>query len=471
MRVSAGILAALALGLAPLAWQASRGQTFTPAFAPRLAEPWPARQGVCPQSGVVLRSSSGAAALAWVDLEGAVHAATAAGPAFADLLGVQATAAPLLACDVNSDGTEDLILATSDRQLLSFDGQRGVRLAASDWFTEPILGAPVLCLAADGSRSVAVHSLAGKVARYEARSLRVSGQETYLSGHTRGPAAAFDVNGDGDQDLIMGDDTGCLVWIDARTGQASRIRPGGEPRAPGARSGSGADAMRSGVSGYDYSGDGREDWVFQAPNGEVAVCDSRGTMLARGQFAAGDTAVAPHAPAPVLADLDLDLTPEIIVAHPGGWVYAFQTPGKVPGPLSVLWKASTDDTIQNEVALADLTGDGVSDVAVVTQSGVLSLLDGRDGSLGGRWAIGATGSPLIADLNRDGRLELAVPADSSWAILETDCPARDDNTWPTWRGDAGRRGRREPVRGWPEEWWWGAVAGLTLAAVVLFAKS
>jgi hypothetical protein len=471
LRALAVVLAVAALALAPLAWRATRGLTFAPAFPPRFAKPWPAPQGIQPQSGLILRRAEGGAALVWADLEGSVHAATVRGQAFATLLGVQATSAPLLGWDLNLDRTEDLILATQERQLLSFDGQRGTRLAASDWFAEPIYGPSVLCAAADGSHHVVVHSAAGKVARFEAQSLRVAGHETYHAGRTRAPAAAYDMDGDGEQDAIMGDEAGRLVGIHARSGDVTLIQPEVRPDLQDSLRSPRPGAIRAGICGYDYSGDGLEEWVFAAASGLVAICDGRGTVLAFGHVPAVDSSVLSRSPSPVLADLSLDAVPEIIVAHPDGSLYAFQAPGKVPGPLTVLWKAGADLAVQNEVALADLTGDGVKDVVVVTHSGVLAVLDGRDGRDVGRWAIGATGSPLIEDLNDDDLIELAVPTDSSWAILETGCPSAGGNVWPTWRGDAGRRGRIDVRRQGPAAPWWGGVGLLSLAALFLWVKS
>ncbi len=470
-RLWALVLLALALAVAPAAWRASRGHTFTPAFPPKVAKSWPAPQGIRPQTGVVVRSNQGAATLAWADLEGDLHAANASGPRFPTLLGVRSTPAPLLGWDVNSDGSEDIVFATSDRQLLAIDGVRGTRLSATDWFAEPIFGPPVVCRGQDGTAQIVVHSTAGKVARFDAQSLQVAGHETYHAGRTRGSAAGYDVNRDGTEDVLMGDELGRLIFLDTRTGEVSVIRPFTPPTPGMDFADSAAGAVRSGVCAWDFSGDGFDDWVFATTTGRVVVCDRGGEILAVGRVPAVDSSVLSRAPSPLLADLNLDAEPEIIVAHPDGSLYAFQAPGQIPGPLSGLWKAEAGEAIQNEVALADLTGDGVCDVVVVTHSGVLVLLNGREGREVGRWALGATGSPLIEDLNDDGWLELAVPTDSSWAILETGCPAANGNVWPTWRGDSGRRGRRDSPRSWPNELLWSAVALLAVASVVTWARS
>lgn len=465
-RILALLLLALGVALVPGAWRASRGQAFSPAFSPRIVRSWPAPSGIRPHTGVVLRSSVGGNRLVWSDLEGDLHAHSDAGPAFPALLGVRATSAPFLGWDINADGTEDVIFATQDRQLLAIDGLRGTRLAASDWFAEPIYGPPVLCRA-QGSAQVVVHSNAGKVARFDLATLRVSGHETYHAGRTRGSASAYDLSSDGAEDVLLGDEQGRLVRLDSRTGLIDVIRPQtvSDPLDTTLAS------VRSGVCAYDFTGDGEDEWVYITLSGRVGVCDARGDMQATGRVPAVDSSVVSRSPSALLADLTADSEPEIIVAHPDGSIYAFQAPERMPNPLSVLWKAETGEAIHNEVALADFTGDGVCDVAAVTHSGVLFMLNGQNGNEEGRWALDATGSPLIEDLNNDGWLELAVPKDSAWAILETACPASHGNVWPTWRGDAGRRGLRHTPHGWPQEWWWYAVAALTFSALVLWARS
>jgi hypothetical protein len=146
-------------------------------------------------------------------------------------------------------------------------------------------------------------------------------------------------------------------------------------------------------------------------------------------------------------------------------------PQTARGPLSVLWATSRDDTASGEVALADLTGDGVSEVVVVMRSGALAVLDGRDGRTWRSWPIGAAGSPLIEDLNGDGLLELCAPADSAWVLIETGALAYPGNAWPTWRGDAGRRGLREVRAAWPPEVVWSLAAFLILASAACWTKS
>ena len=60
------------------------------------------------------------------------------------------------------------------------------------------------------------------------------------------------------------------------------------------------------------------------------------------------------------------------------------------------------------VALADMNGDGGMDVVFTTLSGVLTVLDGKNGNLIARRNIGdfSFTTPLVADLNGDKKLEM-----------------------------------------------------------------
>jgi hypothetical protein len=262
----------------------------------------------------------------------------------------------------------------------------------------------------------------------------------------------------------MGDEEGNLLWLDTRRDEAGEIllsppqwRDGGP--------------IRSAVCGFDFTGDGRDDMVVLTRSGRVLLCDGEGEVEGFWNGAVDDSGAVGGSTSPVLADLTNDRRPEIIVAHHDGNLYAFQAPRAVPGPLSILWKASPEDTVDEELALADLTGDEVSEVVLVTRNGTLAMLDGRDGHTLRSWSVGALGSPLIEDINGDGLLELIAPADTCWAIIETGAKAFPGNTWPTWRGDSGRRGLHLPPAGRSPVPLLALSGLLLVASVWLWAKS
>ncbi|MGO9834451.1 MAG: FG-GAP repeat domain-containing protein [Polyangiaceae bacterium] len=113
---------------------------------------------------------------------------------------------------------------------------------------------------------------------------------------------------------------------------------------------------------YDLNGDGKKEIV--APLYSTFVYDAQGHQLAKGTATQGRV----YAPG-VVADLDKDGIPEIVVGGNNGSVAAYEWKG---GTLSVKtgWPASTnsggDSPEARGMAAADLNGDGIIETVVTT---------------------------------------------------------------------------------------------------------
>ena len=83
--------------------------------------------------------------------------------------------------------------------------------------------------------------------------------------------------------------------------------------------------------------------------------------------------------------------------------------------------------------VSDLDGDGRLEVTVGSNNGTLAVLDGATGSL--RWSEDTghlvRGSPVLADVDGDGRLELVVPSGSTLRLYRT---AASGAAWPMFKG-------------------------------------
>jgi hypothetical protein len=124
------------------------------------------------------------------------------------------------------------------------------------------------------------------------------------------------------------------------------------------------------------------------------------------------------------ADLDGDGSPEIVVSSENHEVSAFHADG------SLFWQFSNDDTLFTAPVIGDLNGDGKfeiiiagdsslipsgppNNVAVYSAGGRLTALswDGRR-----EWVVQSdqtiSSSPILADLNSDGKLEIVVGSSS-----------------------------------------------------------
>ena len=220
-----------------------------------------------------------------------------------------------------------------------------------------------------------------------------------------GHLAAADINGDGYADVIIGRDE---IYVYAINGQGQNLS--GWPMQTyldDARRTWGTDKYieftRSGPAVGDLDGDGTMELVIAGklrdpqqnhdqiasavmvaePNGQRRtgwnVAKVVGPRLPNSAFSPNNQVA--------LADLDGDSTLEIVVTFDDGTIRAFRENG------DQLWShnyANGRSLYASEVAIGDVTGDGVLDVVFGTYS-----YDGTANSSVGLWAVaGTTGQPL-----------------------------------------------------------------------------
>ena len=85
--------------------------------------------------------------------------------------------------------------------------------------------------------------------------------------------------------------------------------------------------------------------------------------------------------APVLADVDGDGKPEIVMGNGAGYVHAFRLDGSEPKG----WPKFVGQWVQASVAAGDIDGDGRIDVAVVTRQGFVFVFRTSGRPAGSDW--------------------------------------------------------------------------------------
>lgn len=218
---------------------------------------------------------------------------------------------------------------------------------------------------------------------------------------------ASDINGDGVDELLVGNQNGALYCFDPNAkliwkyDTKSKIQ--GTPAC------------------VDVDGDGKQEvWVGDM-NGRMWGFDYRGQPLSKWGWprqtisTGGITGIFSS---PAVGDMNADGKDEIVVGTYGQYIYAWAYTGELlPG-----WPYNNEDTIWSSPALADIDWDGVKEVVIGADStgganwpypagGLLYVLD-EDGSvLPGfpRWTNEVTwSSPAVADIDKDGRYEIIV---------------------------------------------------------------
>ena len=149
----------------------------------------------------------------------------------------------------------------------------------------------------------------------------------------------------------------------------------------------------------DLDGDGQAEQVFATAGGQVAI----GAHVVE----LGDSLVAP----PVLGDLDGDGLLEVVLLARGGAIHALRADGlrQADFPAALPRFAEVGDLVFEPV-LGDVDADGKQEIFVAGHSGIFGLED--DGRLLPGFpllmAAPPTASPVVWDLDGDGRLALAA---------------------------------------------------------------
>ena len=173
-----------------------------------------------------------------------------------------------------------------------------------------------------------------------------------------------------------------IYAIDAISGELKEQRPPVVPSAVG-----------------DLDGDGQVERVFAAAGGQVEIGANAVEL--------GDSLAAP----PVLGDLDGDGLLEVVLLARGGAIHALRADGLRHADFpAVLPRFAEVGDLVFEPVLCDVDADGKQEIFVAGHSGIFGVDD--DGRLLPGFpllmAAPPTGSPVVWDLDGDGRLALAA---------------------------------------------------------------
>ena len=270
------------------------------------------------------------------------------------------------AADINADGTKDAFVATSEGRVICFDGRQGGPVWKFD------TGAP----------------------------LKTS------------PALA-DLNGDGVADVIIGAANNRLYCLDGKNGATVWVHV--------------ATEEPSTVACADFNNDRVADVAVVYPSNVEVLEGSRGSLLWKWTLpgSARPTKTDPFLPTPpATADLNGDKTPDVILATPGGHVYAVDGGSK---GMQYIWDFGLTPTRKTAPALCDFNNDGAPDVVVGDVEGNVMIIDGKTGyQLNNLHVEGRiVAAPVIGDFTSDGTVNIAVGTqDKKIVAVQTETPVK-----------------------------------------------
>ncbi len=153
-------------------------------------------------------------------------------------------------------------------------------------------------------------------------------------------------------------------------------------------------------------------------------------------------------PSPALADMNNDGFVDIVAAGTDGKIYVWDHTGAVVGP----WNGKPYSTLTNTASeaspvVADIDGDGMNDVVMGDENGMLTALSGVDGLPlpGFPIQVGASikAAAALCDCDGDGKTEIVLAGqDKDVSVWDYDFPFSPSGPppWPQFHHDAMRTG-------------------------------
>jgi outer membrane protein assembly factor BamB len=361
-------------------------------------------------------------------------------------LGAAITASPTVS-DINQDGDDEIIIGTEDGILYALRMCDGMELWRVRCGTSIRATAAVCDVDGDGASEVIVSGygawmfcLAGTTGVEKWRKY-LPKHEFYRAskcGVVSSPLIA-DVDLDGELEIVTGTRSRRVFCLSAATGRMKWFRelrydPDSTP----------SFAIVDDVPTVFVGGG--EHTCGLGDNALLALRGSDGAVMWRAHVHGGLDS------SPIIADIDGDGCLEVIEssladascyafsAQSGAirWQYKFGPTDDCVHDVNNICRSTTTDHYFTERAvcrsyttplIADLDADGRIEVVVGSNNGCLAILDGATGSVRYAEETGGMirGSPILADLNDDGRLELIVASGKELRIYRTEAVAMGCN--------------------------------------------
>ncbi|MEM4728367.1 MAG: PKD domain-containing protein [Thermoplasmata archaeon] len=406
---------------------------------------WPQLQHDPRRSGNLLAAPSGA-------LPGS--------PLWSSQLGSAPLSTPEVA-DLRGTGGREIVVLSGNGRLYALSAATGLE----HWSLElaPGIGEPPAPLVADVNADAALEVVASALDGSLTAARGADGEVLWtrdLGARAPSPSSA-NFDDDAELEVVLGTSGGELLVLSGGNGSLERIIPAGARVESAAAIGdldgdgrpdialptqSGVVAISGGVSALwvwsrpgtsatppalgDLSGDGLLDVVFGTEDGRlVALSGPDGLELWSWKLG------SPIRAAPVLVDVPGGAPWDVVAVTSSGAVGAFS--GDTGRPL---WTVDAD--VLTSPAAADMDGNGLPELFLGANSGVLALSSTGKPLWRFRAPRGVSGTPAISDLDCDGSLELIVPARDG--VLYCVCAGGQcgpgEEPWPSFRHDMRRTG-------------------------------
>lgn len=302
--------------------------------------------------------------------------------------------------DFDGDGRLDAAVACSEANsvhVLYGDGAGGFRTAEALGGVNYPFGMAAADLDGDGDIDLAVgNRMSDSVTMYENDAGTLKLHETIPAGTRNRGMLAGDFNGDGLVDLVLVNDAESVDYLTILPGTGA-LRFGASYNVP-------LGLSPQGLAQADLNGDRHLDLVaaLNGTNGiGVLLGRGDGTFEPRALYAGGDKPLGA-----ALADFDGDGVLDVVSGRQSGSIESYFHRGRGDGTFEPAAAFSTAPVQLAYYAAGDFNGDGISDLAAASGTGIYSLLSQAEGELAFAEAEATVGEA-------DGHAELTVTRSGS----------------------------------------------------------
>ncbi|MBC8374978.1 MAG: VCBS repeat-containing protein [FCB group bacterium] len=214
-------------------------------------------------------------------------------------------------------------------------------------------GAAIADLNGDGFNDIIVGTTGDFIHAYDASGNSLTGFPVNLSADIKTAPVVTDLTGNGNLEIIAGQLGGMIYALSSTGTELWNHQLVAIP-------------VLTGHSVFDYNRDGLMETVYILPDGRVSVLDHDGNMLEGWPQTLATTCYSQ----PIIADIDGDDVPEIILGDDSDNLYAFH----IDGTLLPNFPMLQGDRVHSAATVADLDLDGNLEIVVGTDAG-LSVVD------------------------------------------------------------------------------------------------
>ncbi len=363
---------------------------------------WPITVGGASASaGVIVDlEDDGSKEVIFGDQAGMLHIMNSAGEDVIDPIDTGGTISAAVAIgSLDGDVFEEIVVANEAGHVLAYDNSGNLVFDYN--CGGQLKGNPIVAdVDSNGTNEVIAYTfIGGQVHVINGDGTAFANFPAALSGGVLSSSAVGDINGDGNLEIILTTLTGALDVIETNTGS----QLAGFPYDLGMGSWNGpivgnvdADAnpeiivgtlgsnlivvnhdgsllsetnvssqIKTSVATADFDNDGTDEMAFVASNGDLYAMESDGTILPNFPVSVGSMVES----SPVICDLDANGTPDIIFGDNNGLLHSID----ITGNETLGFPLDLGSTIKTSPALGDADGDGDIEILVPNQSSYMLI--------------------------------------------------------------------------------------------------